>query len=80
MFTICCPRRVKMFFTKRQSLVVLKAMVFVFVFCLYFLVLIKESMNVMQNSSKSKTVTASKVDNVSIVKGLRVAIKKRFED
>lgn len=56
-----------MFFTKRQSLVALKAIVFVFVFCLYFLVLIKESMNVMQNSSKSKTVTASKVDNVSIV-------------
>lgn len=66
MLTICCPRKVKMFFTKRQSLVILKAVVFVFVFCLYFLVLIKESMNVMQNSSKSKTVTASKLDNVSI--------------
>lgn len=66
MFTICCPRRVKMFFTKRQSLVVLKAVVFVFVFSLYFLVLIKESMNVMESNAKSKTVTASKVDNVSM--------------
>jgi hypothetical protein len=28
-------------------------------------VLIKESMNVMENNSKSKTVSASKVDNVS---------------
>lgn len=65
MFTICCPRRVKMFFTKRQSLLILKAVVFVFVFSLYFLVLIKESMNVMENNAKSKTVTASKVDNVS---------------
>lgn len=66
MFTICCPRRVKMFFTKRQSLVALKAVAFVFVFSLYFLVLIKESMNVMESNAKSKTVTASKVDNVSI--------------
>lgn len=56
-----------MFFTKRQSLVILKAVVFVFVFSLYFLVLIKESMNVMEHNAKSKTVTASKVDIVSIL-------------
>lgn len=43
---------------------ILKAVVFVFVFSLYFLVLIKESLNVMENNAKSKTVTA-KVDNVS---------------
>lgn len=70
MFTICCPRKVKMIFTKRQSLVILKAAVFVFVLSLYFLVLIKESKNVMENNAKSKTVTASKVDNVSISSGL----------
>lgn len=65
MFTICCPRKVKMFFTKRQSLVILKVVGFVLVFSLYFLVLIKESMNVMENNAKSKTVSAFKVDNVS---------------
>lgn len=57
-----------MFFTKRQSLVVLKAVVFVFVFSLYFIVLIKESMNVMENKAKSKTATSkltTNLDNVS---------------
>lgn len=56
-----------MILTKRQSLwLILKAAVVVFVFSLYFLVLIKESLNVMENNAKSKTATASKVDNVSI--------------
>lgn len=57
-----------MILTKRQSLwLIIKAAVVVFVFSIYFLVLIKESLNVMENNAKSKTVTASKVDNVSRV-------------
>jgi hypothetical protein len=61
-----CPRKLKMLLSKRQSLVILKASVLIFAFSIYFIVLIRESMNVMENA-KSKTVTP-KVDNVSIVK------------
>ncbi|CRK93608.1 CLUMA_CG007138, isoform A [Clunio marinus] len=58
------PRKVKMFCMKRpKNLVILKAVVFVFVMSLYFIVLIKESMNVIESNAKLKTVTASKVDN-----------------
>lgn len=55
-----------MFLARRQNLVmILKASVFIFIFSIYFIVLVRESMNVMSNNAKSKTV--SKVDNVSML-------------
>jgi hypothetical protein len=56
-------RRVKMLLNKRQSLTFLKAAVFIFVISIYLIVLVRESMNVMNNNVKPKTVL--KIDNVS---------------
>lgn len=75
MFMFMCPRKLKMLLSKRQSLIIIKAAVLVLAFSIYFIVLIKESMNVMDNNAKSKTVS-SKVDNVSNNKGL--AVEKKF--
>jgi len=55
------PRKIKMLLSKRQSLV--KAAVFIFAFSIYLIVLVRESMNAMNNNAKSKTVL--KIDNVS---------------
>lgn len=63
MLPTCCPRKLKLLLSKKQRVIVLKVAFIVSVFSLYFLVLIKESMNVME--SKTKTVNALKVDNVS---------------
>ena len=63
-----CARKVKMLLNKRQSFIVLKVVVFLFIFGLYFIVLIKESMNIMENNAKAKVSSvgiAKVVDNVS---------------
>lgn len=58
------PRKIKMLLSKRQSLTLLKAAAFIFVFSIYFIVLVRESMNAINNNAKSKTVL--KVDIVSL--------------
>jgi hypothetical protein len=65
MLPICCPRKLKLLLSKKQRVIVLKVAFIVSVFSLYFLVLIKESLNVME--SKTKTVNALKLDNVSFL-------------
>ena len=57
------PRKIKMLLNKRQSLTLVKAAVFIFVISIYLIVLVRESMNAMNNNAKSKTVL--KVDKVS---------------
>ena len=54
-----------MFLNKRQSIMLLKAAVFIFVISIYLIVLVRESINAMNNNAKSKTVL--KINNVSIL-------------
>jgi hypothetical protein len=58
------PRKIKMLLSKRQSLTLVKAAVLIFAFSIYLIVLVRESMNAMNNNAKPKTV--SKVDIVSL--------------